>query len=131
MITVLDASAAVAVALNKSINEETILILKNSEYIIAPDIFVSEVTNTFWKYHQFDDLPVLECEFLLNNTLKLVDEIIESKTLYKEAFAFSCQVGHSIYDILYLITARRHNALLLSLDVKLNKIAKKHSIKTI
>ena len=131
MIIVLDASAAVGIALNNPGLEDIEKNFKKAEYIITPDIFISEVTNTIWKYHQFEDFPVNDCEYLLGCAINLVDDFIDSKSLHKEAFALSCQVGHPIYDILYLITTRRHSGYLLTLDKKLKKIANKQSIKII
>lgn len=129
MIVVLDASAAVGVVLNKQNTEKIEKKLEEADYIIAPDIFVPEVVNAFWKYHQYEDLPLDKCEYFIDCAVNLVDDIIDSGTLYKEAFVLSCQVGHPIYDVLYLISARRHNSVLLSMDEKLKKIAKKQSIK--
>jgi len=129
MIVVLDASAAVGVVLNKQNAENIEKQLEKADYIITPDIFVPEVVNTFWKYHQFEDLPIDKCEYFIDCAINLVDDFIDSKTIYKETFSLSCQVGHSVYDVFYLVTARRNNGYLLSLDHKLNKIAKKQSIK--
>ncbi len=71
------------------------------------------------------------CETAIDNTLQLVDDFMPSMTLYKEAFAFSCLVNHRLYDALYLTSARRHSAILLSMDKKLGKLANKHNIKTL
>ncbi len=75
-------------------------------------------------------MPVDICETATDNTLRLVDDFIQSSTLYKEAFALSCLGNHPVYDALYLTVARRHNAVLLSMDKKLGKLANKHNIKT-
>ena len=129
MIVVLDASAAIKIILNHTSAKGFSDVLKKSDWVIAPDIFVSEVTNAFWKYHQFEDLPLQECENSLNNTISLIDDFIKAGELYQEAFSFSCQVNHSVYDSMYLICTRRHNALFLSVDNKLNKIARRQSLK--
>lgn len=131
MIAVLDASAAIKVIFQQTSIKALSDYLKRADWVIAPDIFVSEATNVFWKYHQFEDLPLNICESSLNKTIALVDDFIHAGELYQEAFSFSCQVNHSIYDSMYLICARRHNGVFISADKKLNKLAQKHSIKIV
>ena len=131
MIAVLDASAAIKIVLQQTVTKKLTDYLKQADWVIAPDIFVSEVTNVFWKYHEFEDLPVKDCEYSLNKTILLIDDYIQTKELYQEAFSFSCQVNHSVYDSMYLICARRHSGIFISVDKKLNKLAQKHSIKIV
>lgn len=129
MTAVIDASAAVAIALNRPESARLTKFVQQADWLIAPDIYISEVTNTYWKYHQFEDLPIDHCEYLLEKTIDLVDDIIDSKSLYAEAFALSCQSGHAVYDVMYLISARRYNGTLLTVDKKLKKTAAKYAIK--
>ena len=131
MIIVLDSSAAIEFSLQRPKAKKIETYLANTEYIIAPDLMVSEITNVFWKYHNFEDFPLKKCMSLLEITMNLIDRFYSTKELYQEAFAFSCQVSHSVYDIMYLILARRHNAHLLTLDKKLQKLATAQSILTI
>jgi predicted nucleic acid-binding protein len=131
VIAVLDASAAIKIIFQQTSIKSLSEYLKRADWVIAPDIFVSEVTNTFWKYHQFEDLPLDICETSMNKTIALVDDFIQTEELYREAFSFSCQVNHPVYDSMYLICARRHNAIFISVDKKLTKLAQKHSIKIV
>lgn len=51
MIIVLDTSAAVEIVLQR---QRAIFLGKNvvqADWIIAPTLFISEVTNVFWKYY--------------------------------------------------------------------------------
>jgi predicted nucleic acid-binding protein len=59
----------------------------------------------------------------MNKTVTLIDDFIEAGELYQEAFSFSYQVNHPVYDSVYLICARRHNAVFVSADKRLNKLA--------
>ena len=131
MIVVLDASAAIKIILQQTSVKPLSDYLKKADWVIAPDIFVSEITNVFWKYHQFEDLPLNISENYMNKTIKLIDDFIEAGEIYQEAFSFSCQINHPVYDAMYLISARRHNAIFISADKKLNKIAQKHAIKIV
>ena len=131
MIVVLDASAAIKIVFPQTSTKQFSQIITNADWVITPDIFISEVTNVFWKYHQFEDLPLDITEDILNKTVKLIDDVIEAGDLYQEAFSFSCQSKHPVYDSMYLICARRYNATLVSVDKKLNKLAQKYSIRTV
>jgi predicted nucleic acid-binding protein len=131
VIVVLDASAAIKMVFQHTSIKTLSGYLKKADWVIAPDIFISEVTNVFWKYHQFEDLPLNISENYMNKTVKLVDDFIEAGELYQEAFSFSCQTNHSVYDSMYLICARRHNGVFLSADKKLNKLAQKYALKIV
>ena len=129
MIVVLDASAAVKIVHQEPATKKFSEYIINADWVIAPDIYISEVTNVFWKYHQFEALPLDICENLLNKSVRLIDDVIESGELYQEAFSFSCRTNHPVYDSMYLICARRHNAIFLSADKRLIKLAQKNAIK--
>lgn len=53
-----------------------------------------------------------QCEKAISVALNLPDEFSDDRTLYKEAFALGCQIGKPVYDMFYLILARRNNGLL-------------------
>jgi predicted nucleic acid-binding protein len=129
MILVLDTSAAIEVVLQRKDADPIGEKITEAEWVIAPDIYVTEITNVFWKYHQFSDLSMETCESGIVDALGIVDDIIGSADLYKEAFALACMTGHPVYDAMFLVLARRHNAILLTRDKKLAKLAKKCSVK--
>ena len=57
MIIVLDTSAAVEIVLQR---EHAIYLgrkVAEADWIIAPSLFIPEVTNVFWKYYLFNDMP--------------------------------------------------------------------------
>lgn len=41
--------------------------------MLAPDLFVPEVVNTVWKYHQFEQWNLVVCDRTLEAVLGLVD----------------------------------------------------------
>ncbi|MEL6821967.1 MAG: type II toxin-antitoxin system VapC family toxin, partial [Calditrichota bacterium] len=102
-----------------------------AEKVVAPDLFIAEVNNTFWKYHRFEQLPVDTCEFLINKALQLVDQVISLEDSAQEAFALAIQCEISVYDAFYLVAARRRNAYLLSADNQLVKVARELHIRVL
>ena len=130
MIVVLDASAAIEIVLQRNLAEKLSKHVTKADWVITPTLFISEITNTIWKYQKFADLPYRSCEKALEQALALPDDFINELDLYREAFKLSCTLNHPVYDMLYLLTARRNNGLLLTLDKQLIKTAIKCSVET-
>ena len=128
MIAVLDASAAIEIVFQRDLAGKLSKVIVDASWVIAPTLFISEITNTIWKYQKFADLPFRSCEKVLEQTLALPDDFINEMDLYREAFKLSCTLNHSVYDMLYLVVARRNYGILLTLDQKLIKAAIKCSI---
>ena len=101
MTLILDSSAAIEIVFDRPHSTQFTHLVATSQWIIAPDLFIAEVSNAFWKYNQFENLSSEICENNLELAISLIDDFIDSKTPYKEAFAFACQAKHSRYDILY------------------------------
>lgn len=131
MIAVLDASAAVEVVLQRKLSGKLTESIIQADSVLAPHLFISEVTNVLWKYYSFADLSFRDCEKRLKQAIKLPDRLIDEKEIFLEAFKLGCSLKHSIYDLLYLIIARRNNGILLTTDNKLTEIANKLSIDTL
>lgn len=129
MTVVVDASAAVDVVTGRARSESLSRLIASANWVIAPDLFVSEVSNVFWKLHRFDNIPLELCGTAIDRAVDLVDDFIDSIELHKEAFALACLTQRTVYDCLYLVAARRHDAILLTVDRKLIDTAKKQSIK--
>lgn len=128
MIAVIDASAAVEITLQRDSAAKLMVLLTEAEWVIAPSVYVAEISNVFWKYQSFTDLSQSECETHLDAAMALPDDLISDKDLYREAFKLGCTLDHSIYDMLYLVLARRHNATLLTMDKKLLRNAQESGV---
>jgi predicted nucleic acid-binding protein len=131
MIAVLDASAAIEVVLQREQSEKFTSCIAAADWVIAPTLFIAEVSNVFYKYQKLADFPFAVCEKGIEQAIILPDDFINEGDLYREAFKLACDLNHSVYDMLYLTVARRNNATLLSLDKELLKIARKCSVNII
>jgi len=129
MTVVLDASGAVEIALKNQKSEDFKMKLQKADVILAPDTFVSEVTNVFWKYRKFtnfsDEICLNGIEFCIN----LIDDFVSSKELWRESYSEGIKNQSSVYDMFYLVTARRSSGLIVSMDKKLNFIAEKEGLR--
>ena len=129
MILVLDASAAIEIALNKEQAASFKDILKSADIVLSPDIYPSEITNVFWKYAISSDIPIDECKKGITFCLDLIDDYISTKDICREAFSESVIHKHASYDMFYLLIARRNDATLLTKDKKLMLLADKMNVK--
>ena len=130
MRVVLDANAAVEVALEGKAAGLLSAVLAQSEEVIAPELLVPEVVNAVWKYHQFAEFDLGKCEKILELAVGLVDRLISHREIYREAFALRrAQKTRAAYDMFYLALARREDAVLLTLDGTLKKEARRAGIR--
>ena len=129
MIIVLDTSAAIEIVLGR---KQALFLgrkVAEADWVISTALFISEVTNVFWKYHQFADMPLAACEKSIDDALAFPDEYFNENELYKEAFAMACLTKKPVYDMFFLALARRHNGYLMTLDLVLLETARKNSIR--
>lgn len=131
MIIILDASAAIEIVLQRSSCKPFENYLTESDWIMAPGLFIAEVSNVFWKYYKFSNLPLEQCEKAIEYAVDLPDEYCDDRTLYKEAFLLGCKVSKPVYDMFYLVLARRNSGYLLTLDKTLASEAKNQSVRVL
>jgi len=127
---VLDANAAIEVALDGKAANELSQALAKSEEVIAPELLVPEIVNAIWKYHQFAEFDVSKCEKALELAVGIVDRLVSHSEIYRDAFALSrAQKTRAAYDMFYLALALRENAVLLTLDATLKKEARRAGVR--
>ena len=131
MRVVLDTSAAVGIVMRAPGWEVFEKIVAEADRVEAPDLLISEATNTFWKYFKMGNLSRDSCEQALERTLNLPDHFVSASELYQEALAMAMIGQRPAYDMFFLVLARRNNALLLSADKSLMTFAAKHDVKTL
>ena len=120
---VLDASAAVELALSRPKAKSILTALEQANWVSVPALFVSECTNVLWKYVQFDEMSKENAHHHLEFCLSIPDEIVATRSLASEILSVACLIGTSAYDLFYLVLARRTQSTLLTLDQKLVKLS--------
>ena len=128
MIGVIDASGATEILLQKEKVNTFRNILEESSFILAPDVYVSELANTFWKYFTAKNLSEKECIQYIQLGIGYVDRFIDCKDMWEEAFSEGVINNHSIYDMFYMVTARRNNGILITNDAVLARICGKNKV---
>ncbi len=119
MIAVLDASGAAEILLNRKKQALFANYLREASCVIAPDLFIPEIANVFWKLHHAGILEHDLCFRLAEDGIGLIDETVDSGELWKESLIEAIRTKHPVYDMLYAVLARRTGAILLTNDSRL------------
>lgn len=122
---VLDASAAANIVLRTDLAPALIEKLKQSPLVIAPTLFHGEIANTLWKYVRIGDLDKETALTRYTEAIGLIDIFEADAQLAAEALSAAIRYKHSVYDMLYVILARRHSCMVLTVDKKLAALIRK------
>ena len=120
---VLDASAAVRLVMRMEGAAVIADRLEAASLVLAPNLFHTEVANALWKYVRAGQLSPELALRRLDEAGELIDGQGPDQELLTEALATACQQDHPVYDLLYVILARRNAANLLTRDRRLGDLA--------
>ncbi len=122
MIVVLDVSAAVEILLCKEKSTVFQDSYNKAQWVISPDLYVSELSNVVWKCHKSGWITHDEGLQLAEDGMSLIDDFMDVRDLWKEALTESIKNNHPVYDMVYAILARRNGGVLITNDKKLSFI---------
>lgn len=122
MIVVLDVSAAIEMLFLKEKSERFQRVYNEGTWIISPDLYVAELSNVLWKYSKAGWLSKEECIQYTDDGLNMIDDIMDSRELWKEVLSESMKNNHPVYDMLYAVLTRRNSGLLITNDRKLSEM---------
>ena len=128
MTGVIDVSGAIEILLQRGKAGKFERALQEAAYVIAPDLYISELTNTLWKYYSANQLTEDKCLQYIQKGINLVDRFINSNELWQQAFSEGIHNHHSIYDMFYLAVAKRSGGTLITNDSVLAGIGKKNNV---
>jgi len=129
MIVVLDASAAAEIVKQTQAGVDYINALMRSEKVLAPDLYVAEIGNFMWKNGRQDSVRADTLANMADECIGYIDEYVSSYELWKEALRLALEQDHPVYDMLYAVLARRHDAVLLTMDRRLCDVCERLSIR--
>jgi predicted nucleic acid-binding protein len=123
MIAVLDVSATIEILLRREKGRLFSKVLSAASWVVAPELYYAEISNVFWKYYRGKLVSHEDSVNLAESGIALVDTLVSGHELWKESLAEGVKNGHSVYDMFYLVLARRNDAVLITMDQKLATIA--------
>jgi predicted nucleic acid-binding protein len=126
---VVDASVAFLWFTNESDRAGAALLLETDRSLLAPDLMAAEVTNAWWKKLRRHEMTLVDVEEAVTNLLALGIAWTPSTTLLRPAARLAGELGHPVYDCMYLVLAASHAAVLATADVRLREAAERLGIK--
>ena len=103
-------------------------ILSSIDRIIVPDLFFSEFANTAWQWIMFKNTPehvAIEAFYDVNS---IITQALEAKTVIESALSLSIDKEHSVYDSIFVATAKEYDTKVISYDKKLLRAFPEYSI---
>lgn len=129
MIVILDASAAVRIATGQDQDGSLTAKLEAASAVWAPDLYAAEVSSAMWKSARFGGVEVDAALTSLRLALDLADRLLPTAELALEVLALAARHGRPVYDLFYLVAARRHAAVLLTRDAALARLAEELGVR--
>lgn len=119
---VLDASAALHVAMRLPTAEPVIDKLEQASLVLVPQLYFSETANALWKYVSHKQLSAEQAIERYQDICALPDQAISDQTLALEALSLASTHNHPVYDMIYAVLARRNACGVLSKDSRLAEL---------
>jgi predicted nucleic acid-binding protein len=126
----LDASAAVRTIIDANPMPASMVdTLDSADTILVPALFKTEVANALWKYVQHGDITAQDAAVRLKHALSYPDHQVDETSdprvqeLTEEALSEACHLNHPVYDLVYVVLARRLSATLVTCDGRLAQVA--------
>lgn len=119
---VLDCSAGMEIALGTDAGKALRTLFLPEEEVVAPSLYSVEVVNVAWKMVHREIMEKNEAKVLAQDALALPDRLVPADDMLIEAFALAVSLDHSVYDMLYLVLARRNDATLMTGDKRLQTL---------
>ena len=128
---VLDASAAIHAATEDTFSDMILDVVEQAESILAPELYYAEVSSGLLKHVKAGHLSTAAAIDKFEQVTKLVTDFRPLSELSHQAIHEAHRLGHSVYDMYYLVLARNCGAHLVSLDKRLLALARQENFRYI
>jgi predicted nucleic acid-binding protein len=122
---VVDASIAFLWFANEPDRWGAARLLETDALLLAPDLMAAEATNAWWKKLRRREMEPADVAQAVTNLLALEIAWTPSTTLLRPAARLAVELGHPVYDCLYLALAMSHPASLATGDDRLRRAAER------
>jgi predicted nucleic acid-binding protein len=98
-------------------------LLETEAALLAPDLMAVETTNAWWKKLRRHEMDMVDLEQAVTNLLALGIAWTPSGALLRPAARLAAELGHPVYDCMYLALAASESAALATADDRLRRAA--------
>ena len=114
-----DASVVVKWFVKEPLNEESRLLLAHRLHLYAPALLITEFANTIWKKVRRGEIPDSGPYFDEFAAIAEIVDLLPDTDVIERAAAIAVDIGHPVYDCLYLACAEAYAPVLITADRKL------------
>jgi predicted nucleic acid-binding protein len=100
-------------------------LLEAESSLLAPDLMAVEATNAWWKKLRRREMELADVEQAVTNLLAVGIAWTSSTVLLRPAARLAVELGHPVYDCLYLVLAASRSAPLATADDRLRRAAER------
>ncbi len=104
-------------------------LLETECVLFAPDLMAVEATNAWWKKLRRHEMELADVEQAVTNLLALEIAWTPAADLLRPATRLAVELGHPVYDCLYLALAASQSAPLASADDRLRRAAERLGVR--
>jgi predicted nucleic acid-binding protein len=126
---VVDASIAFLWFANESDRSGADELLESGSTLLAPDLMAVEATNAWWKKLRRHEMERADVEEAVTNLLALGIAWTPSSMLLPAAARLAVELGHPVYDCVYLALAVSQAAPLATADKRLQLAAERMGVR--
>ena len=119
---VLDCSVLVEMQCNSEKGKAARSLMYAGEKLVAPNLLYAEICSVIRKFALRGELSAGNAPVFAAEAVGLIDEFVPTEDLYQEALGESIRLHHSVYDMFYLVLARRTHATLFTFDKRLREL---------
>jgi predicted nucleic acid-binding protein len=120
--TVVDASVAFGLHLNGPRAKVAAEAMAQADVTLAPDLIVSEVANAAWVTARAGMITNDEGAAIVALLASHFTRIIPSSSVAPRGYEIATELGHPVYDCLYLALAELESAVLVTFDRRLANV---------
>jgi predicted nucleic acid-binding protein len=123
-VIVVDANVAIKWTINQPLRAQARALLSASQTLVAPAMFVAEVTTAIWQYVRAGQIGTEQAQQGLSLIVDQISLLEEDAELTEDALGIGLELGHAPCDCFYLVSAMRRNAPLVTVDKRfINRLA--------
>ena len=116
MTRVIDASVACKWFFNEPLSAEARRLAASDATFVAPDMILAECANAAWRRVRDGTVTPTHARAFLDSLPLWFEALSPAAELHKAAFEMAHELGHPVYDCLYLALAEREQALVVTAD---------------
>ena len=116
---VIDASVAIKWFVKENLHDEARRLLDGQDDLHAPDLLVVELANVAWKKTVRREIDARQARDIALAYLDGVPRLWSSADLVDRALQIALELGHPIYDCLYIACAEAVSGVLVTADGRL------------